>query len=79
ENKITHCDVLKMDCELEEKPILLNKDSLDALERTDKIILEHHSLADGKIIAEYLKNIGFSVSSNNQFQAEGGILHAEKG
>jgi len=79
ENKITHCNVLKMDCEMEEKPILLNKDSLDAIERTDKIILEHHSLADGKIIAEYLKNIGFSVSSNNQFQAEGGILHAEKG
>lgn len=78
ENKITHCNVLKMDCEMEEKRILLNKDSLDAIERTDKIILEHHSLSDGKEIAEYLRNKGFSVSSNNQFQAEGGILHAAR-
>lgn len=78
ENNIQHCDVLKMDCEGEEKHILLDMDSISALERTGKIILEHHTLLDGKEIAEYLRNKGFSVSSNNQFQAEGGILHAAR-
>lgn len=78
DNNINHCDVLKLDCELEEKHILLDKDSVNILKRIDKIIIEHHCISDGKDIAVYLESKGFSVHSNNQFQAEGGILHATK-
>lgn len=48
------------------------------LPKVHKIILEHHNLSDGKKIAKYLSNNGFEVFSNNQFQAEGGILIALK-
>lgn len=75
-NNITHCDILKLDCEGEEKAILL--DSICVLPKVHKIILEHHNLSDGKKIAKYLSNNGFEVFSNNQFQAEGGILIALK-
>lgn len=78
DNNITRCNILKIDCELEEKKILLDKDSSDTLEKVDKIMLEFHCLPYGKIIAEYLKNKGFSIHCNNQFQFERGTLYCEK-
>ena len=78
DNNIIHCNILKLDCELEEKRILLDEKSTMSLEKVDKIIIEHHCISDGKDIAMYLESKGFSVSSNNQFQAHGGILHATR-
>lgn len=78
DNNIEHCHVLKMDCELEEKNILLDKDSADILEKIDKIMLEFHCLPYGKEIAEYLKNKGFSIYCNNQFQFERGTIYANR-
>ncbi len=76
DNKIIHCNVLKIDCELEEKNILLDPETSKIVENVDTIIVEFHCLLYGKSIAEYLKNRGFSIYCNNQFLFEGGIIHA---
>lgn len=78
DNNITHCDILKLDCEGEEKNIILDKNASDILDKIYMIILEHHWLFEGKKMTEYLRGKGFTVYSNNQFKAEGGILHAVK-
>ena len=77
-NNITRCDVLKLDCEGEEKNIILDKNASDILDKIPMIILEHHWLSEGKEIAEYLRGKGFTVYSNNQFKGEGGVFHAVK-
>jgi len=77
-NNIEHCYMLKMDCEEEEKNILLDKDSSNILDKIDKIIVEFHLLSYGKEIAEYLKNKGFSVYCNNEFQFERGTIYADR-
>jgi FkbM family methyltransferase len=79
DNKITHCNVLKIDCELEEKNILLDPETSEILEKVDVIIVEFHCLPYGKSIAEHLRNRGFSIHCNNQFLFEGGIIRATKG
>jgi len=78
DNGIAHCNILKMDCEYEEKNILLDKDSSDILENIDKIILEFHCLSYGKEIAEHLKNKRFSLYCNNKFQFERGTIYANR-
>jgi FkbM family methyltransferase len=78
DNNITHCNVLKIDCELEEKNILLDTEMSKILETIDTIIVEFHCLPYGKSIAEHLKNKGFSIHCNNQFLFEGGIIHAKR-
>jgi len=77
-NNIEHCYMLKMDCEEEEKNILLDKDSSDILGKIDKIIVEFHLLSYGKEIAECLKNKGFSLYCNNEFQFERGTIYADR-
>ena len=84
DNNIEHCHILKIDCEQEEKNILLggdNKDITDILKRVDRIMLEFHTLVDGKEIAEYLKKSnglsnGFTISCDNHFQFERGMIYA---
>lgn len=77
-NNIEYCHMLKMDCEEEEKNIILDKDSSDVLDKIDKIILEFHYLSYGKEIAEYLKNKEFSIYCNNEFQFERGMIYAHR-
>ncbi len=77
-NKIIHCHLLKIDCEGEEKNILLNKDSTPLLKYIDMIIVEFHNLSEGIEIAGYLKKNGFSVSCNNDFKFERGTCICQK-
>ncbi len=77
-NNITHCHLLKLDCEGEEKYILLDKDSGPLLKCIDMIIVEFHQLNEGIEIAEYLKNNGFSVSCDNNFKFERGTCICRK-
>lgn len=60
DNNLDRCDLVKLDCEGEEKNILLD---CQELKRIDKIILEYHLYADGKIIMEHLRKTGFLVQS----------------
>lgn len=76
DNNITHCDMLKMDCEGEEKHILLNESSSTILDRIDNITMEYHCILYGKMLEEYLNNNGFSTYCNNQYQSEIGMLYA---
>lgn len=78
DNNIERCNILKIDCEQEEKNILLDKDIVNLLKMVDKIMLEFHILVDGKEITEYLKNNGFSISCNNHFQFERGMIYATR-
>ncbi len=60
DNNLDRCDLVKMDCEGEEKNILLD---CQELKRIDKIILEYHLYVDGKAIMEHLRKMGFLVQS----------------
>ncbi len=60
DNNLDRCDLVKLDCEGEEKNILLG---CQELKRIDKIILEYHLYADGKEIMEHLRKNGFLVQS----------------
>lgn len=62
DNNLDRCDMVKIDCEGEEKHILKETD-VDTLEKIDKIVLEYHCYADGKEIMEYLRKMGFAVYS----------------
>ena len=60
DNNLDRCDLVKLDCEGEEKNILLD---CQELKRIDKIILEYHLYVDGKILMEHLRKMGFLVQS----------------
>jgi FkbM family methyltransferase len=60
DNNLDRCDLVKLDCEEEEKNILFECQEFN---RIDKIILEYHLYADGKEIMEYLRKKGYLVQS----------------
>lgn len=78
DNNIKKCDLLKMDCEEEEKYILLNENTEIILDRIDKIVLEYHRMIHGKEIADYLKRMKFTVYPNELLPVERSILYATR-
>jgi FkbM family methyltransferase len=83
ENGLTHCDVLKIDCEGSEYEII--KSSKNILEKIDKIILEYHEPKYFNIPSDFgltelvkcLENSRFNVviKKNKHYQ---GLLYAER-
>lgn len=63
DNNLDKCDIVKIDCEGEEKNIIKDTD-IDILKKIDKIIIEYHLYVDGKEIMEYLRSVGFDVHFN---------------
>lgn len=78
DNNIEHCSTLKLDCEGEEKHILLDKDTATIIDRIDNIVMEYHCLSYGNLLEEYLKNNGFSTQNVNPSQSEIGFLYATR-
>ena len=60
QNSIDSCDLLKMDCEGGEYPILLNAPT-HVLERIQRISLEYHKEGDIQEVRHRLEEAGFSV------------------
>lgn len=74
DHNITHCDVLKIDCEGEEKKILMS--SAGVLKLVGKIMLEYHTMQDGKVIMDYLRNNGYSVYPDTLPPCERSMMYA---
>ena len=59
DNNITHCDIIKIDCEGAEKEIF-TANSKPYFKKTDYVILEWHNY-DGHIYSQYLQDLGFTT------------------
>lgn len=59
DNKLTNCDILKIDCEGAEKEIF-SEQSKTFFKNTGYVVLEWHSY-DGRIYRDYLSKLGFST------------------
>jgi len=59
DNNLTHCDILKIDCEQAEKEIFL-EDSQPFFQKTKQVILEWHNY-DGHVYSQYLQELGFTT------------------
>jgi FkbM family methyltransferase len=77
DNNLNKCDILKMDCEGEEKYILSSTD-IETLKKIDKVILEYHLYVDGRDISEYLRKVGFSIYPEELPNVERSILYANR-
>jgi len=64
QNAIDSCDLLKMDCEGGEYPILLNAPA-HVLARIRRISLEYHKGGDIQEVAQRLEKAGFSIKFDN--------------
>jgi FkbM family methyltransferase len=78
DNNIEHCSTLKLDCEGEEKHILLDDDTTIIIDKIDNIVMEYHCLSYGKLLEHYLKNNGFATQNINPSQSEIGYLYANR-
>lgn len=74
DHNITHCDVLKIDCESEEKNILMS--SAGVLKRVGRIMLEYHTMHDGNMIMDCLINNGYLVYPDTLPPCERNMIYA---
>jgi len=81
QNHVNHLDLLKLDCEGAEFPILLEVEP-DILHRVDRVIMEYHDGYQGhhhEELVELFSNNGYHVKvTPNVVHAELGYLYAEK-
>jgi hypothetical protein len=79
QNGIETCDLLKLDCEGAEYPILLNTPSA-LFARIHRIILEYHSSttsAEHVALVKYLEQAGYRIRTQpNYVHANLGYLYA---
>lgn len=81
ENKIKHCDVMKIDAEGSEQEILKNAPE-EYLNRVDKIILEYHNFIiknDMLKLVRILTEKGFKIEELRPLYANIGIIFAKRG
>ncbi len=77
DNNLSKCDILKIDCEGEERNIF-SSTSANILKMVDKMMLEYHLYVDGNEISKYLTNMGFSVFPEELPPVERNMLYATR-